>query len=327
MGIEVEWARMTAPDLREIAARKGALAILPAGSLEQHGPHLPVITDTASASAASIAAARLVAEGPDPVPVAVLPGLWLGLSEHHLPFGGTISVDYAAYRAILESIVRSLRALGFARLLIVNGHGGNIDPLAVASRELAVAYDFPIVATTPWFLAPAKIAAIFESDTAPKHACEGETSVMMAIAKDIVKAHKLDEAMQQAPAPVARAGRLLPVLLILRTRAGHRHLGRPADRHGRKGRALPCRAGRGIGRSDPRPGAMVAPGSGLAAGPRAGDHGRQGGVTTWLTRRRAKSAFLRTRVAASSAQNGGFWRANSVLRSNSLEMGGGRSEQ
>jgi creatinine amidohydrolase len=199
VSIEVEWARMTAPDLRAIAAREGALAILPAGSLEQHGPHLPVITDTASASAASIAAARRVASD---IPVAVLPGLWLGLSEHHLPFGGTISVDYAAYRAILESIVRSLRALGFARLLIVNGHGGNIDPLAVASRELAVAYDFPIVATTPWFLAPEKIAAIFESDTAPKHACEGETSVMMAVAGDIVKKGKLDEAMQQAPAPV-----------------------------------------------------------------------------------------------------------------------------
>jgi creatinine amidohydrolase len=199
MSIEVEWARMTAPDLRAIAAREGALAILPAGSLEQHGPHLPVITDTASASAAAIGAARLVAND---IPVAVLPGLWLGLSEHHLPFGGTISVDYAAYRAILESIVRSLRAIGFARLLIVNGHGGNIDPLAVASRELAVAYDFPIVATTPWFLAHDKIAAIFESDTVPKHACEGETSVMMAIAGDIVKKDKLDEAMQQAPAPV-----------------------------------------------------------------------------------------------------------------------------
>ena len=199
MSIEVEWARMTAPELRAIAAREGALAILPAGSLEQHGPHLPVITDTASASAASVAAARLVAAE---VPVAVLPGLWLGLSEHHLPFGGTISVDYAAYRAILESIVRSLRALGFARLLIVNGHGGNIDPLAVASRELAVKYDMPIVATTPWFLKPEKIAAIFESDTQPRHACEGETSVMMAVAGDIVKADKLDEAMQQAPAPV-----------------------------------------------------------------------------------------------------------------------------
>ncbi|MEY9194878.1 hypothetical protein ABH991_008281 [Bradyrhizobium ottawaense] len=130
MSIEVEWARMTAPELREIAAPKEALAILPAGSLEQHGPHLPVITDTASA--ASVAAARLVAADSNPVPVAVLPGLWLGLSEHHLPFGGAISVDYVAYRAILEGIVRSLRALGFSRLLIVNGHGGNIDPLAVS---------------------------------------------------------------------------------------------------------------------------------------------------------------------------------------------------
>ncbi len=199
MSIEVEWARMTAPDLRAIATREGALAILPAGSLEQHGPHLPVITDTASASAAAIAAARLVAND---VPVAVLPGLWLGLSEHHLPFGGTISVDYAAYRAILESIVRSLRAIGFARLLIVNGHGGNIDPLAVASRELAVAYDMPIVATTPWFLAREKLAPIFEVDTGAKHACEGETSMMMAIARDIVRKDKLDEAMQQAPARV-----------------------------------------------------------------------------------------------------------------------------
>ena len=199
MSIEVEWARMTAPELRAIAVREGALAILPAGSLEQHGPHLPVITDTASASAAAIAAARLVAND---TPVAVLPGLWLGLSEHHLPFGGTISVDYAAYRAILESVVRSLRAVGFARLLIVNGHGGNIDPLAVACRELAVAWDMPIVATTPWFLSREKLAPIFEVDSGAKHACEGETSMMMAIAGDIVKKDKLDEAMQQAPARV-----------------------------------------------------------------------------------------------------------------------------
>lgn len=199
MTIEVEWARMTAPDLRAIAEKPDALAILPVGSLEQHGPHLPVITDTASASAASIRAARLVAAE---IPVAVLPGLWLGMSEHHLPFGGTISVDYQAYEAMLRGIIRSLKALGFKRLLIVNGHGGNVDPLAVAVRELAVTYDMPIVATTPWFLAHEEIAAIFESDTAPKHACEGETSVMMAIAGDIVKTDKLDEAMQQAPKPV-----------------------------------------------------------------------------------------------------------------------------
>ncbi len=99
-------------------------------------------------------------------------------------------------------MVRSLKALGFARLLIVNGHGGNIDPLAVAARELAAAYDIPIVATTPWMLAPKDVAAIFESDTGPRHACEGETSVMLTIAGDIVNADKFEEAMQQAPVRV-----------------------------------------------------------------------------------------------------------------------------
>ena len=195
MTIEVEWARMTAPELRDLAARASALAVLPVGSLEQHGPHLPVITDTASASAAAIRAAQLVA---DEIPVAVLPGLWLGMSEHHLPFGGTISLDYDAYHGILRSIVRSLKALGFKRLLIVNGHGGNIDPLAVAVRELAVTFSMPIVATTPWMLASDEITAIAESET-PRHACEGETSVMMAIAGDIVRTDKFDEAVQQAP--------------------------------------------------------------------------------------------------------------------------------
>ena len=114
----VEWARMTAPELKAIAAKGNALAILPAGALEQHGSHLPVVTDTASASAAAIAAAREVS---GETAVAVLPGLWMGMSEHHLPFGGTISLDYAAYRGVLASIVRSLSAIGFARLLIVNG--------------------------------------------------------------------------------------------------------------------------------------------------------------------------------------------------------------
>jgi creatinine amidohydrolase len=195
MATEVEWARMTAPELRALAAQPNALAVLPVGSLEQHGPHLPVITDTASASAAAIQAARLVAHD---MPVAVLPGLWLGMSEHHLPFGGTISLDYDAYHGIIRSVVRSLKALGFARLLIVNGHGGNIDPLAVAARELAVTFAMPIVATTPWMHAAAEVAAIAESET-PKHACEGETSVMMAIAGDVVRVDKFDEAVRQAP--------------------------------------------------------------------------------------------------------------------------------
>jgi len=196
---EVEWARMTAPDLREIAGKPGALAILPVGSLEQHGPHLPVITDTASASAAAIRAARLVAEE---IPVAVLPGQWLGMSEHHLPFGGTITLDYDTFSRVIRCIARSLKTLGFSRLLIVNGHGGNIDPLSVAVRELAVEFAMPIVATTPWMLAGDEARKIFEVDNGPHHACEGEASVMLAIVGDAVRTDKFGQAFGNQQHPV-----------------------------------------------------------------------------------------------------------------------------
>ena len=196
---EVEWARLTAPEIRAVAARPEALAILPIGSLEQHGPHLPVITDTASASAAAVRAARLVSGD---VPVLVLPGLWTGMSEHHLPFGGTISLNFTELQGVLRGVVRSLRAIGFARLLIVNGHGGNVEPLAVAARELAHEYGLTVVACTPWFLTKDKIGDIAETAETPAHACEGETSVMMAIAPDLVRADKFDEAVRQRPEPV-----------------------------------------------------------------------------------------------------------------------------
>ena len=198
---EVEWARLTGPEIRAVAGRPDAMAVLPIGSLEQHGPHLPVITDTASASAAAIRAARLVSGD---IPVLVLPGLWTGMSEHHLPFGGTISLNFSELQGVLRGVTRSLRAIGFARLLIVNGHGGNVEPLAVAARELAHEFGLPVVACTPWYLTRDKIAGIAETAETPAHACEGETSVMMAIAPDLVRTEKFDEAVRQRPEPVAK---------------------------------------------------------------------------------------------------------------------------
>ena len=198
---EVEWAKLTGPEIRAVAGQKDAMAVLPIGSLEQHGPHLPVITDTASASAAAIRAAHLVA---DEMPVLVLPGLWTGMSEHHLPFGGTISLNYTELAGVLRGVVRSLRAIGFARLLIVNGHGGNVEPLAVAARELAHEFGLPVVACTPWYLTRGKVAEIAETAETPAHACEGETSVMMAVAGELVRTDKFDEAVRQRPEPVPR---------------------------------------------------------------------------------------------------------------------------
>jgi len=131
------------------------------------------------------------------------------MSEHHLPFGGTISLDYEALHGVLRSVVRSLRALGFARLLIVNGHGGNIEPLAVSARELAHEFGLPVVSTTPWMIpeAAAVIKPLLDSADSVQHACEAETSVMLAMTPETVRTDRFEEAVRQAPSPIdARPG-------------------------------------------------------------------------------------------------------------------------
>lgn len=197
---EIDWSVLTAPEIRAVAARGNALAVLPVGALEQHGPHLPVITDARVAWELSAAAARLVA---DEMPVLVLPSMWTGMSEHHLPFGGTISLDYAAFSAVLRSVARSVRALGFARLLIVNAHGGNDDPLAVACREMAHEFGMPVVAAKPWSMIPETLAAVLERQTSVQHACEAETSIMLRLAPELVRTDKLERAAQQGPGAIA----------------------------------------------------------------------------------------------------------------------------
>ena len=198
--IEVDWARLTAPEIRALTARGAALAVLPVGALEQHGPHLPVGTDSRIAWELSIRAARLAA--PD-VPVLVLPAIWTGLSEHHLPFGGTISLDYAGLEGVLRGVARSLRATGFARLLVVNGHGGNDEALNVACRELALEFELPMVAARPWSLISEVMPRVLDRQTGVHHGCEAETSVMLALAPELVRVDLLEAAAHQEPGAVA----------------------------------------------------------------------------------------------------------------------------
>lgn len=171
---ETRWERLTAPELRALAERN-AVVVVPVASLEQHGPHLPVWTDSFIGHSVSVRAAELCG----PLPAVVTPPMWLGLSEHHFPFGGTISLDYATFAAVLRCIVRSLLADGFSRVMLFNSHGGNIDPLAVSARELAHEFGVPVLTTTITKVAPEAIAAALTAQQGIQHACEGETSIWM----------------------------------------------------------------------------------------------------------------------------------------------------
>ena len=124
---EIEWMRLTFAELNARAA-EGALVIVPVASLEQHGPHLATGVDIICANGvAQRVARRMAAAGRA---VVVTPCVWTGLAEHHVAFGGTVTLDFATFSAVLKGVVRSAARAGFKRVMLLNGHGGNIAALS-----------------------------------------------------------------------------------------------------------------------------------------------------------------------------------------------------
>lgn len=187
---EVEWANLRAEELRNLAA-KDTIAIVPVGSVEQHGPHLPVQVDALLAGEVALRAARTAAER---VSVVVTPGIWTGLAEHHMALGGTITLDFPTFSALVRCVVRSLVRHGFRRILLLNGHGGNVSALQVITGELTVEFAIPLVACSYWDLAKEAFAEILERQATVRHAGEAETSMLLALKPELVDTAKLPEA-------------------------------------------------------------------------------------------------------------------------------------
>ncbi|MDH2356518.1 creatininase family protein [Bradyrhizobium sp. SSUT112] len=188
--MEIEWRRLRADQLRELA-KEDAIVIVPVGSLEQHGPHLPVEIDSLLGETVALRASRLAAATEK---VVVLPMLWTGLSEHHMSFGGTITLDFQTFfnmiRCVCESVVRH----GFRRIVLLNGHGGNDNALRLCADELSPKLDVPIVQFTYWFAAEKAIAALLERQSNLWHACEAETSMCMALRPELVAEDRIRSA-------------------------------------------------------------------------------------------------------------------------------------
>lgn len=200
---EIEWARLSAAELRQRAA-SDAIVLLPVASTEQHGPHLATGVDTFLCGEICRRAAReLVARATAAV---VAPTLWAGLAEHHVAFGGGFTLTVATYHALLRDLCGSILRAGFRRLVLVNGHGGNMSALNALSVELTRELEAPIAVATYWLLAEEVFSTILEDQRSVLHACEAETSMMMALAPDLVDRERLPEAV----GPMAeRAGSVL----------------------------------------------------------------------------------------------------------------------
>jgi mycofactocin precursor peptide peptidase len=199
------------------AARAGRWLLIPLGSTEQHGPHLPVTTDTDIAVAIAEGAAarddRLV----------VAPPVSYGASGEHQGFPGTLSIGQDATQLLLLELGRSA-VTDFARVVVVSAHGGNAAPLSRAMAQLADE-GHPVSAWSP-------------SWSGDLHAGRTETSLMLAIDPARVRLERAEPGDRRPP------GELLPLLRARGVRwvSGNGVLGDPTGASPGEGRDLLARA-------------------------------------------------------------------------------------
>jgi creatinine amidohydrolase len=179
------WASKPFQEIKEIGERDGSILVVPIGSIEQHGNHLPVATDTILVEAVAHFGAERVA---DEVPLLVTPTVWSGFSPHHLPFGGTISLDFDTLREMIEQTVDRALENGFDAVLLLNGHGGNMPLVDGVVNTIGSQHsDTEILGLTYFELATEFIHDIRESDNGGMaHGGEFETSLLLHLRPELV---------------------------------------------------------------------------------------------------------------------------------------------
>ncbi|MCR9233621.1 MAG: creatininase family protein [bacterium] len=184
----MKFLEMTAVELKNVP-REDTLVVLPIAAVEQHGPHMPTGTDDFICTAVAEAVEQNLPES-----LLLLPTQWLGASQHHLRWGATLTPRVENYETLLYEICESVLNDGFQRILILNGHGGNIGPMQTALRRLQVHYpDCQLLAASYWSIAEQEIAALMEGECKTVgHACEAETSLIMHLRPELVHAAKIE---------------------------------------------------------------------------------------------------------------------------------------
>ena len=177
---EVRWERLRRDQIA--AMPPGTVLLQPIGSVEQHGPHLPLDTDTASATEVALRAARQL----DAPRALVLPPVWWGLSPYWLPFAGTLTLRPETILALFADLGASVARHGFRRLVIVNGHGGNAGIVGVAATTLAE-HGVRAAALSYWNLLGGELRRITPGDGGQiGHAGQTETSVQLRLRPELV---------------------------------------------------------------------------------------------------------------------------------------------
>jgi creatinine amidohydrolase len=170
---------------REVDAlnKQDVLVVCCIGALEQHSLHLPLGTDfLIGAELMRRLEERFTRQ------LVCLPPVWMGCSSHHLDFSGTVSVSIATLAQVMGDIVASIHQHGFRKMLLLNSHGGNRAVMGCAIQDLGAKYpDLTLAGVTYWDVAKGDLEKIRTTGFGGMgHACELETSVVLAFARNLV---------------------------------------------------------------------------------------------------------------------------------------------
>lgn len=180
---------LTWQDIEAMPDKENVVIVQPVGSIEQHGPHLPIVVDTAIGMAVlGKALTQLEAQ----VPAYALPPLCYGKSNEHWHFPGTITLSAETLLRVITEVAESLYRSGFRKLVLMNSHGGQPQVLEIAARDLHQTYADLLVFPLFTWRVPHTADQLLTAEELEYgiHAGDAETSLMLAILGDQVRMNK-----------------------------------------------------------------------------------------------------------------------------------------
>jgi creatinine amidohydrolase len=166
------------------------VVVAPFGAVEQHSLHLPMGTDSILIETITQRLEQRIPER-----VCVLPVTWLGCSRHHMDFAGSLTAEVDTFIEVGEQLVGSMSEHGFRNFILLNGHGGNVNKISLMAEKLSYRHgpNLKVVGITYWHLISEEIQAIRETPLGGMgHACELETSLMLAVHPELVRLSRME---------------------------------------------------------------------------------------------------------------------------------------
>ena len=172
-------------EVSNLALQKRSTIIWPFGAVEQHGPHLPLATDSIFVDEIVNEVLKLI---PEQIPLLKIPTQFIGFSPEHLGFDGTLSLSSNTLNSIILEVGKQLSDMGFKRLILLNAHGGQISLLNTSARELRrIAPDLNVFPCFIWSGINELSNLLTQSEIENGlHASLAETSLMLALKPNLV---------------------------------------------------------------------------------------------------------------------------------------------